>query len=71
MDFKLHAKLGSGQPGPAQHKRFVPATVKMEKAIDLSLRGRFAAVAISGRHLQSVQATVKTVCTNCVCSGAQ
>ena len=29
------------------------------------------AVAISGRHLQSVPAAVKMVCTDCVCSGAQ
>ena len=69
--YRQPVRIGSNAPGPAQHKRFVPATVKMEKAIDLSLRGRFAPVAISGRHLQSVQATVKTVCTNCVCSGAQ
>ena len=69
--YRQPVRIGSNAPGPAQHKRFVPATVKMKKAIDLSLRGRFAPVAISGRHLQSVQATVKTVCTNCVCSGAQ
>ena len=30
-----------------------------------------ADVAISGRHLQFVQAAVKMVCTDCVCSGAQ
>ena len=28
-------------------------------------------MAISGRHLQFVQAAVKMVCTDCVCSGAQ
>ena len=37
----------------------------------LSLRGPNGAVAISGRHLQSVQAAVKMVCTDCVCSGAR
>ena len=36
---------------------------------ELSLRGRFAPVAISGRHLQSVPAAVKMACTDCVCSG--
>ena len=30
-----------------------------------------ADVAISGRHLQSVQVAVKMACTDCVCSGAQ
>ena len=40
-------------------------------APDLSLRGRFAPVAISRRHWRFAQATVKMVCTDCVCSGAQ
>ena len=60
---------GNGMPLPAVRCRPEQTIVKMEMAPDLSLRGRFAPVAISGRHLQSVQATVKTVCTNCVCSG--
>ena len=51
-----------GQPGPATHLQFVQAAVKMENAPDLSLRGPNGAVAISGRHLQPVQAAVKTVC---------
>ena len=42
----------------------------MVKAKGLSLRGRFAPVAISGRQLQLVQAVVKMVCTDCVRSGA-
>ena len=37
----------------------------------LSLRGPKGAVAISGRHWRFAQATVKMVCTDCVCSGAQ
>ena len=45
--------------------------VKMVNAPELSLRGRFAPGAISGRHLQSVQAIVKMICTDCVCSGGQ
>ena len=55
---------GSGQPGPAQCCRSVQAIVKMVCTSELSLRGRFAPVAISGRHLQSVQAIVKMVCTS-------
>ena len=51
-----------GQPGPAAHLQSVQAAVKMENAPDLSLRGPNGAVAISGRHLQPVQAAVKTVC---------
>ena len=47
---------GSGQPGPALNQRKKQADVKMENAKGLSLRGRFAPVAISGRHLQPVQA---------------
>ena len=56
---------------PALHLRNQQAVVKMVEAKGLSLRGRFAPVAISGRHLQFVQAAVKMVCTDCVCSGAQ
>ena len=37
----------------------------------LSLRGPKGAVAISRRHWRFAQATVKMVCTDCVCSGAQ
>ena len=58
-------------PLPALHLSLVQAIVKIVNAPDLSLRGRFAPVAISGRHLQPVQAAVKTACTNCVCSGGQ
>ena len=47
-------------PLPALHLRLVQAIVKIVNAPDLSLRGRFAPVAISGRHLQFVQAAVKT-----------
>ena len=65
------ALWGSGMPLPALHLRLVQAIVKIVNAPDLSLRGRFAPVAISGRHCRPVQATVKTVRTNCVCSGAQ
>ena len=36
----------------------------------MSLRGRFAPVAISGRHCRFGKAIVKMVCTDCVCSGA-
>ena len=36
---------------------------------DVSLRGRFAPVAISGRHCRFGKAIVKMVCTDCVCSG--
>ena len=46
-------------PLPALHLRLVQAIVKIVNAPDLSLRGRFAPVAISGRHLQFVQAAVK------------
>ena len=56
-------------PRPATHLPPVQAIVKMVNAPKLSLRGRFAPVAISGRHLQSVPAAVKMVCTDCVCSG--
>ena len=56
-------------PLPALHSQPVPATVKMAPAPELSLRGPEGAVAISGRHLQSVPAAVKMVCTDCVCSG--
>ena len=45
---------------PATHLQPVQAAVKMVTAPDLSLRGRFAPVAISGRHLQSVQGVDKT-----------
>ena len=31
--------VGGGQPGPATHLQFVQAAVKMEDALDLSLRG--------------------------------
>ena len=58
-------------PLPAQCCRPTLATVKMELAPDLSLRGPKGAVAISGRHCRLVPATVKTVCTDCVCSGGQ
>ena len=47
-------------PLPATHLQPVQAAVKMVTAPDLSLRGRFAPVAISGRHLQSVQSVDKT-----------
>ena len=47
-------------PLPATHLQPVQAAVKMVTAPDLSLRGRFAPVAISGRHLQSVQGVDKT-----------
>ena len=47
-------------PLPALHLRLVQAIVKIVNAPDLSLRGRFVPVAISGRHLQFVQAAVKT-----------
>ena len=36
----------------------------------LSLRGRSAPVAISGRHFQFVQGADKNAPTDCVCSGA-
>ena len=58
-------------PLPALHERFARAIAKTVMAPDLSLRGRFAPVAISGRHCRLVPATVKTVCTDCVCSGGQ
>ena len=58
-------------PLPALHLRLVQAIVKIVNAPDLSLRGRFAPVAISGRHLQFVQAAVKNVTADCVCSGGQ
>ena len=45
-------------PLPALHLRLVQAIVKMVNAPELSLRGRFAPVAISGRHCQPVHATV-------------
>ena len=51
---------GRGQPGPALRGRFVPAAAKMASTSELSLRGRFAPVAISGRHLQGVQGIDKT-----------
>ena len=44
--------LGRGQPGPALHWRNKQAVVKMALATELSLRGRFAPVAISGRQLR-------------------
>ena len=47
-------------PLPATHLQPVQAAVKMVTAPDLSLRGRFAPVAILGRHLQSVQGVDKT-----------
>ena len=58
-------------PLPSLHLRLVQAIVKIVNAPDLSLRGRFAPVAISGRHLQFVQAAVKNVKADCVCSGGQ
>ena len=58
-------------PFPAVRCRPEQTIVKMEMAPDLSLRGRFAPVAISGRHWRFAQATGKMVCTDCVCSGAQ
>ena len=58
-------------PLPAVRCRPEQTIVKMEMAPDLSLRGRFAPVAISGRHWRFAQATVKMVCTDYVCSGAQ
>ena len=58
-------------PLPAVRCRPEQTIVKMEMAPDLSLRGRFAPVAISGRHWRFAQATAKMVCTDCVCSGAQ
>ena len=47
-------------PLPAAHLQSVQAAVKMANAPDLSLRGRFAPVAISGRYLQFVQSNDKT-----------
>ena len=47
-------------PFPAVRCRPEQTIVKMVTAPDLSLRGRFAPVAISGRHLQSVQGVDKT-----------
>ena len=47
-------------PLPALHCRPVQAVVKMVMAPELSLRGRFAPVAISGRHFQFVQSADKT-----------
>ena len=58
-------------PLPAVRCRPEQTIVKMEMAPDLSLRGRFAPVAISRRHWRFAQAAVKMVCTDCVCSGAQ
>ena len=46
-------------PLPTLHRREVRANVKKATAPDLSLRGRSAPVAISGRHSQPVQAAVK------------
>ena len=45
---------------PALSCRNEQAVVKMADTPDLSLRGRFAPVAISGRHLQGVQGIDKT-----------
>ena len=56
-------------PLPALHRCKKQAVIKMVKAEGLSLRGRFAPVAISGRHLQFVQGVDKYVQTDCVCSG--
>ena len=50
---------GSGQPGPALHLRYERDGVKMVPAPELSLRGRFAPVAISGRHCRPVPAADK------------
>ena len=47
-------------PLPAVRCRPEQTIVKMEMAPDLSLRGRFAPVAISGRHFQFVQSADKT-----------
>ena len=57
-------------PLPALYWRFEPAGDKTVKAKGLSLRGPEGAVALSGRHFRLVPAVDKTVCTNCVCSGA-
>ena len=46
-------------PLPALHCRFAQAIAKTAMAPDLSLRGRFAPVAISGRHCRSVLTTVE------------
>ena len=54
----------------ALHRRFVLGNDKMATAPDLSLRGRSAPVAISGRHFQFVQGADKNAPTDCVCSGA-
>ena len=54
----------------ALHRRFVLGNDKMATAPDLSLRGRPAPVAISGRHCRFAQAVDKSVPTDCVCSGA-
>jgi len=48
-------------PLPAVRCRPEQTIVKMEMAPDLSLRGRFAPVAISRRHWRFAQATVKMV----------
>ena len=57
-------------PLPAVRCRPEQTIVKMEMAPDLSLRGRFAPVAISGRHCRFAQVVDKSVLTDCVCSGA-
>ena len=56
-----NALRGPGCPLPAHRCRSEQAIVKVLTAPKLSLRGRFAPVAISGRHLQPVPAIVKTV----------
>ena len=62
---------GAGMPLLALHRRFVLGNDKMATAPDLSLRGRTAPVAISGRHSQPVQAAVKMEKgRNMGCSGA-
>ena len=58
-------------PLPAAHLHNKQAIVKMVKAKGLSLRGRFAPVAISGRQCRFVPAAVKMARADCVCSGAQ
>ena len=57
-------------PGPLAYPLLTQTIVKMLMASDLSLRGRFAPVAISGRQCRFVPAAVKMARADCVCSGA-
>ena len=57
-------------PGPLAYPMLTQTIVKMLMASDLSLRGRFAPVAISGRQCRFVPAAVKMARADCVCSGA-